>query len=112
MSNTLWGIGLKEFTTGENGWGAAMNENLQLLTTLVQPIVLDKDLTAPPGSPVSGDKYIVAASATGAWAGKDNQIAVYSDGWLFYQPANGWRFYVSDESIDYRFNGSTWVALS
>lgn len=113
MSSTLWGIGLKKFTTGENGWGAAMNENLQLLTSLVQPIVLDKDLTAAPGTPASGDKYIVGASATGAWASKDNQIAIY-DGlsWLFYPPVKGWRFYVDDESIDYRFNGSAWIALS
>jgi hypothetical protein len=30
--------------------------------------VLDKDLTAPPGSPTLGAAYIVAAGATGAWS--------------------------------------------
>lgn len=111
--NMLWGIGLNEFSVGENGWADAMNGNLRALATLVQPIVKDNDLATPPSSPAAGDSYIVAPSATGAWAGNDNQIAVY-DGttWLFYAPSKGWRFYVDDEDIDYRFDGTVWVALS
>ncbi len=112
MSSALWGIGLTSFAIGEP-YGDDMNENLRLLTTLVQPIVLDKDLTAPPASPASGDKYIVDASATGAWASKDGQITVYDGAaWVFFEPVKGWRFYVDDESIDYRFDGAVWVALS
>ena len=44
------------------------NEALRLLDNLVQLSVLDLDLTAPPGSPADGDRYIVASGATGGWA--------------------------------------------
>jgi hypothetical protein len=35
------------------------NEALRLLDAMVQLAVLDRDLTAPPGSPADGDRYIV-----------------------------------------------------
>ncbi|NIP67909.1 MAG: DUF2793 domain-containing protein, partial [Planctomycetales bacterium] len=37
--------------------------------------VIDKDLTAPPGSPSNGDRYIIPTGATGAWAGHETEIA-------------------------------------
>jgi hypothetical protein len=89
---------------------------MTLLDTIVQLSVLDKDLTAPPGSPSEGDCYIVAASATGAWVGWDNRIARYIDGeWRSYLPGAGsgagWRAYVIDEAALYIFNSSAWVAF-
>ena len=56
------------------------NEALRLLDGLVQLSVLDRHLTAPPGSPADGDRYIVAAGATGDWAGWDLNIAYFVDG--------------------------------
>jgi hypothetical protein len=43
------------------------NVALRLLDGLVQLALLDRDLTAPPGSPADGDRYIVASGATGDW---------------------------------------------
>lgn len=51
------------------------NEALVILDAVVQASALDKDLTSPPASPADGDAYIVAASATGAWSGHDDDIA-------------------------------------
>jgi hypothetical protein len=90
------------------------NEAMTLLDTLVQLSVLDKDLTAPPGSPSEGDCYIVAASATGAWIGWDKRIARYIDGeWRSYLPGAGlgagWLAYVIDEAALYAFDGMNWV---
>ena len=46
------------------------NEALRLLDGLVQLSVLDRDLTAPPGSPADGDRYIGGlGAATATWAG-------------------------------------------
>lgn len=71
-------------------------------------IVADKDLTAPPGSPVVGDCYIVAAGATGAWAGHDEDLAFYlSTSWNFIQPATGTLAYLQDEDEEYRYDGSS-----
>lgn len=46
--------------------------------------VLDKDLADPPVSPTEGDKYIVAAEATGDWVGKEDNIAEWNGTeWVF-----------------------------
>jgi hypothetical protein len=77
------------------------NEALRKLDTLVQLAVLDSTLTEPPASPAEGDRYIVAASATDAWAGKDNAVATWVDGvWEFATPGDGWLAYdIAAETI-------------
>lgn len=74
------------------------NAALRTLDVLVQLSVKDRDLTAPPGSPAEGDRYIVASGATGAWDDKDLNIAAYIDGAWAFLPANlGWQVWVEDE---------------
>jgi hypothetical protein len=86
------------------------NEAIRGLDALVQLAVLDRDLAAAPASPADGASYIVAAGATGAWAGKSNQIAAFQDGgWLFYAPRTGWRAWIADESLLVAWNGSSWI---
>jgi hypothetical protein len=79
-----------------------------------QDSVLDKDLTAPPGAPSAGDRYIVAAGATGAWAGKDDDLTEWNGAsWDFYTPNEGWVCEVEDEGIFYHFKTATaWGPLS
>ena len=87
------------------------NDALRLLDTLVQLAVLDRDLTAPPGSPAEGESWIVKAGATGAWAGHVDAIASWQDGvWQFSVPRVGWLAYVVDESALLAFDGAAWVA--
>lgn len=92
------------------------NAVIQLIDALLQPNVLDKDLTTPPStlSTDVGKRWIVGPAATGAWASKDGQIAlcVGEDLWKFIVPKPGFRFYVVDEAIDYRFDGTAWDALT
>lgn len=80
------------------------NAALRRLDVLVQSVVLDKDLTAPPGSMQDGDAYIVAPGATGAWMTHDYAIAYWWEQWYFIVPGNGWRVHVADEGIDYRYD--------
>ena len=87
------------------------NEALRLLDCIVMLSVKDRDLSAPPGSPADGDRYVVAASGSGAWAGKDARIAEYRDGaWVFHVPRAGWTAFVEDEAVAIVFNGSGWTA--
>lgn len=87
-----------------------VNEALVALDSLTQSGIIDRNLTAPPGSPSEGDTYIVGASATGDWSGKDNNIATYYDSiWRFYPPKVGWLVYVVDEGIHLKYDGSSWV---
>ena len=86
------------------------NEALRGLDALVQLAVLDRDLTAPPGSPAEGQRWIVAASPTGDWSGQAGKVAAWQDGaWRFYPPRAGWIAYVVDESALLCWNGSAWV---
>lgn len=89
------------------------NEALRALDALVQLAALDKDLATPPVSPDEGDRYIVAASPTGAWSGQAGRIAAYQDGaWAFYVPQQGWQVWVADEEVVYVFDGTVWAAGS
>lgn len=98
------------YPNGAATWGADMNRNLRLLDALANMRVIDKDLAAPPGSPSSGQTYIVAASPTGAWAGQAGNLAIWQAGddiavagWFFVPPRSGWRAYVVDEDRYYKF---------
>jgi len=85
------------------------NDALRMLDALVQLAVLDRDLAAPPASPADGQRWIVKAGATGAWAGRDNAVAAWQDGgWAFYPPRAGWTCYVADEAALLVFDGSAW----
>lgn len=79
--------------------------------TLVSPYaVLDKDLTAPPGTPIVGDAYLLYGAPTGAWAGHQGEIAVYTArGWEFVAPATGLQVYVEDEDAYWHLDaGAVW----
>jgi len=85
------------------------NDALRILDTLVQLAVLDRDLTAPPGSPAEGQRWIIKTGATGAWAGHVNAIAAWQDGaWQFSTPQSGWCAFVIDESTLLVWNGTAW----
>jgi len=87
------------------------NEALRLLDGIVQLSVLDRDLTAPPGGPGDGDRYIVASGAAGAWAGWDLNVAYRVDGaWMRLVPRPGWIAWVEDEGVLLVFDGSAWTA--
>lgn len=113
---TLPNLGLTTgFLTEEDGWGDDFNRNMRVVDALVQALVQDKDLTAPPGSPTGGQMWIVGASPTGAWSGQAGKLAVYvvgddiTAGWVFVAPKPGWKVWLLDESSDYRYSGSAWV---
>ena len=87
-----------------------INTALTRIDALLNTGAIDKDLATPPGSPASGDVYIVAASATGDWAGKDGQIAYFDQIWRFIPPNEGVSLWVNDENLIYSYDGSAWVA--
>ena len=88
------------------------NEALRLLDAVVQLSVLDRDLTAPPATPVDGDRYIVASGATGLWAGWDLNLTTWVDGvWMRLVPHPGWMAWIADEATFFVWNGSAWQSV-
>ena len=72
--------------------------------------VLDKDLSTPPGSPSTGDRYIIAAGGTGAWAGHDGDITEWNgSSWDFVAKDEGMAVWVEDEDKLYVYNGTAWI---
>lgn len=87
------------------------NDAVRLLEAMASRAVIDRDLSAPPGSPSDGDTYIVNASGSGDWASQDNKIAVYvTDTWKFITQAEGNSVYLQDENVDVLWSGSAWIA--
>lgn len=105
-------MGLKYgWSTGESGWAADMDANIKRIGAVVGLSVIDRDLTTPPASPAEGDRYIVPSAATGAWAGKTNQIAVRINGaWEYHAPRVGWLCYIEDEEVLAVYKTTGWSA--
>lgn len=111
MANTPR-LTLAEVSASQSQKEVTVNGDLWTLDALVQPVVEDKDLTAPPGSPVEGKCYIVAAVASGAWTGKEKYVAQYRNAaWVFFAPFEGQTTYVADENLFYVYTGSAWALL-
>lgn len=87
-------------------------EALNALDALVQPVVISASLATPPVSPAEGAVYLVAASPTGAWSGKAQQVAQFIGGsWRFYPPRDGWQVWVQAAGQVLRYTGSGWTAV-
>ena len=92
---------------------------LRAVDVLLQGAVKSKTLTAPPGSPANGDRYIVGASPTGAWAGQAKSIAVWTTDnpttqsglWEFYAPQPGWMVANIADTTVYVYFAGAWTAI-
>jgi hypothetical protein len=92
----------------------SVNEALALLDVLVGQSVIASLANPPTLSPSEGDCYLIAPTATGAWQGKGNQLAVWRTGdWWFLPPQRGWQVRDQSKGDAARvFNGLAWVAPS
>ena len=106
VTNTL---NIIEMVVGQSGGENLFNAALRTLDISVFLIVIDKDLTAPPGSETGGEVYIPAATATGTWVGEEDSIAYFDNGYKFIQPIEGMVAYITDEKIFIKYDGTNWV---
>lgn len=86
-----------------------VNEALCVIDAILNRGAADRGLNTPPESPSAGDLYIVGASPTGVWTGHANHIAYYNTTWKFITPNEGMTIWVSDENMQYSWDGSVWV---
>jgi hypothetical protein len=88
------------------------NEALRVLDAVTQLAVAAVS-ASPPSEPEEGERHIVGASASGAFAGHDDQVAAFQDGgWVFLTPQPGWRAWnVADEEL-LVWTGAGWSAIS
>ena len=102
--------------TGDN-FDADFRKFLRAIDALLFCSVVNLSTSAPPGSPANGDAYIVKATGTGAWAGHDNAIAIWTTDnpagsvWEFYPAAGGMIVYSIADVALAAWNGSAWAAV-
>ena len=110
MSETTTNLLLPYILSAQAQKHVTHNEALRILDGLVHLSVIDRDLTAPPGSPADGERYIVASGGTGDWAGWDLNVALFTDvSWLRLPPRTGWRAWVKDEGLLLVYDGAGWT---
>ena len=87
------------------------NAALTILDALVNCNVVSNALATPPATPGDGQCWIVAAGGTGAWAGKDTNVAAWQDGaWTFYVPKTGFAAFADNIATLLVWSGSAWTA--
>lgn len=102
----------------DSGWRNGVG-NL-LVTEIVSPVnfasavarmfsVINQTTNTPPGSPADQVAYVVGSSPTGAWAGKQTQVAVFENAaWVFHVPREGDHVWDRALDRDYVWSGSAW----
>lgn len=69
------------------------NEALARIDALLHPAVED-ETNEPPQSPQEGESWLIAGSATGVWAGREQSIATFQNGgWIFTAAHPGMQIY-------------------
>lgn len=104
--------------TGD-GFDADFRKFLRAIDALLFCSVVNLSTSAPPGSPANGDAYVVKPSGSGAWAGHDNAIAVWTTDnpatpgglWEFYPAGDGMIVYSVTDVALACWTGSAWAAV-
>ena len=81
-----------------------------------QDSVLSMSGTTPPGSPSTGDRYLInvaSGTATGAWTGQEESITEWDGAqWDFFPPNEGFATYVEDIDTIYVYSNGQWVRMA
>ena len=112
MSNTP-NLKLPYLDQNQNQKTVTHNAALRMLDALVQLQIQSSALAAPPASPGDGQCWIVASGGSGAWQGKDLNVAAWQDGaWMFYAPTTGTLAYNDATASPIVWTGSAWAPLA
>ena len=88
-----------------------VNEALCRLDILLHPVIAGVSGT-PPAEPQEGESWLVGPGATGAWAGRADQIAGFCAGtWMFCSPHPGMRLWHASAGHSLLFSGG-WVVAN
>jgi hypothetical protein len=108
--------GLSTVPTNTTNPSVPVNDSLRLIDALLDTVVEDMSLTAPPTTtaPDIGKVWVPTATATGAWATHEDELAlcIGADEWEFIVAAEGKKVRNLDDGADYEFVSGAWVVYS
>jgi len=85
------------------------NEALARIDMVLCAAVEGEALATPPGAPQPGQSWIVAPGATGAWAGRENALASWTEaGWRFVAPCDGMTVWDKGQRFFRRWDAGAW----
>ena len=102
-------LGLPMLQPGQAQKEMSHNEVLTLLDLAVQAAVEAIGVTAPPVEPAPGQCWIVGSPASGAWAGREDCVAGWTEaGWRFVAPTEGMAAWSRQDAQTARFSDGLW----
>jgi hypothetical protein len=85
------------------------NEALTRIDAALHGCVEEGPRPDPPAAPAPGQSWLVGASATGAWAGREDALASWTaGGWRFVAPVPGMLVWNLDPGYWLYWTGSAW----
>ena len=103
-------LALPFLAAGQAQKHVTLNEALRVLDAAIALCVESRTLSTPPATVTDGQRFLVAGSGAGAWAGQGGAIAVAEDGgWRFVSPGAGWLAFVRDEGSLVTFFAGAWL---
>jgi hypothetical protein len=85
------------------------NEALTRADAIMHPAVEGASLGAPPPAPQPGQCWIAAEAASGLWAGRDLELAVWTEGgWRFAAPQPGMLIWDKSAGRHLHWDGIVW----
>lgn len=109
MSETTPRLGLPYLIPGQAQKEATHNEALAIADALIQCTVtaIRND---PPVAPAAGAAWIVGTAPTGAWSGRADAVAWWTEGgWRFTPAIDGMAAWVAAAAAPARFQGGGWT---
>lgn len=85
------------------------NEALARIDLALHPAVEGPPAAGPPLSPSPGECWIVAPAAAGEWSGRDNMLAMWTEGgWRFVAPPPGTSAWNKAAAVPLLWDGDQW----
>ena len=86
------------------------NEALTAIDALLHPVAQTIGDNTPPATPAIGQCWIIGAAPTGAWSGRPQEIAYWSEGgWRFIMPAPGMLVWLAADGVWAREDAGGWM---
>lgn len=108
MSETMK-LALPLLSAGQSLREQTLNEALTRIDMSMYASILEPPRNSAPTGPADGDSYLVGTSPSGEWAGRDDQLACFTQGgWRYLEPVVGMRVHNASSGLDWQFDGTSW----
>ncbi|MGL5807320.1 MAG: DUF2793 domain-containing protein [Xenococcaceae cyanobacterium] len=89
-----------------------INEGFAHLGAIATGAVVSLSQTSPPNNPNLGEVYFVKPTASGAWSGFDNKLALKIEGgWSYFDIPLNHQIYSLQPQGQYRWDGTAWISV-